>query len=203
MFTFKDGGGSDGRRGSTRSRVGRRRREAGDKFGDRAYKRAAEREAEKEAEEAAKTDAYGRTKAERIAERKRKEEERKAEKAKREAERAAKEQERRQRQIDLANHQYKDKRIPVGFARKMLDASKNAPTGYANVEDAEKAVQEGAVKPADFPFEGPEKAAFIDYLRDRMPAERLKVYEDGSGFYIDGQGKLYSLQSDDDYARGK
>lgn len=194
MYAPKDGGGSSG---SSRAQVKRRRRESGQSFAARAYKRDAEKRAEEEAEKSAKT----REKAERDAERKRKEAEREAEKAKREAERAAKEAERRQREIDLANHRYKDKRIPPGFARKMLDAAKGAPTGYANVADAEKAVQAGEVKPAEFPFQGKEKAAFLDYLRERMPADRLKIYEDGSGFYIDGAGKLYSFQSDDDYVR--
>lgn len=196
MFAPKSGS-----EGSSRSQVRRRRRESGGQFGERAYARAAEREAEAAAEKAGRRSGRGLTdeeRAKREAERKAKEAKREAEKAAREAERKAKEEERRQRQIDLANHKYKDKRIPPGFARKMVDAMKQTPqAGISDVADAEQA----ADKAGTLPFSGPEKIAFIDYLKERMPASRLKVYEDGSGWYLDNTGRLYRIPSDDDYVK--
>lgn len=134
------------------------------------------------------------------ADRAQRESKRAGEKAQREGDRAQKEADRRQQQIDLANHRYKDKRIPVGFARKMNDAAKKAAqAGIADVKDAEKA----ADRAVDFPFDGPEKVAFLDYLRERMPSSRLKINSDGSGWYLDGAGKLYHHPSDRDYVLGK
>jgi len=46
-----------------------------------------------------------------------------------------------------------------------------------------------------------EKIAFIDYLKERMPASRLQVEEDGSGWYLDNTGRLYRIPSDDDYVK--
>lgn len=205
MFAPKGGGGSS----SGRGRVERRRRESGASFGERAYKRAAEREAEKAAEKAGKGGRGGLTdeqraqrekerqedRAYKLSERKRREEERIA----REAERKAKEEERRQKQIDLANHKYKDSRIPPGFARKMVDAMHATP--QAGISDVKDALNVDPEKVGTLPFSGPEKIAFIDYLKERMPASRLQVEEDGSGWYLDNTGRLYRIPGDDDYVK--
>lgn len=215
-FTFKDGSGNDGRSGSSRGRIAKRRRESGESFGKRAYARKAEKEAEAKAEKDAKERKKTTAEAEREAKRKRREAEEKAERVRREAER-------RERDLQIAaerrisnptqsgrssGSQSNPSRsggdsaegvITQAMQRDMTDAARGVKvTGADNVTDAQKKYMAGdeayrKSHAAALPFKGPDLEEFLKVIKSRYSPVRIKTYDDGTGWFLDDTGVLWKF----------
>lgn len=172
-------------------------------------------------EERAKRDAEKKQKAaEREAEKKRKEAEREAERKKREAERAERElQKAAERRISNPDQSggssggsrsgqsngpgVDDPRvegvITPAMQRAMTDAARGIKvTGADNVTDAEKAYFAGdeeyrKAHAATLPLKGGDREEFLDVIRSRYSPVRIKIFEDGSGWFLDNTGLLWKF----------